>query len=219
MEPWRTTLLGIVTREGTLSLGRESRSSESSALTIWKLGVSSSSLVITDNVWNIRRQKWWTKGSFVQDIPQNGQHHQWLSPAGPNGYPIPDIFFISDPNQFSFENHQLSGNLNLPATQFVFDNRPKPARYWKEKPTRWALVTRLIQVRPCLPASLCHHYSSPTSPFSWGGKGAKLHPSSLLTRSLLQAVIAISKMFINSCSIQNLRDQHSLKTKAKPQSI
>ena len=124
---------GSVTREGTLSLGRESRSSESSALTIWKLGVSSSSLVITDNVWNIRRQKWWTKGSFVQDIPQNGQHHQWLSPAGPNGYPIPDIFFIPDPNQFSFENHQVSGNLNPPATQFFFDNRPKPARYWKEK--------------------------------------------------------------------------------------
>ena len=70
-----------------------------------------------------------------------------------------------------------------------------------------------------LPASLCHHYSYPTSPFSWGGKGAKLHPSSLLTRSLLQAVVAISKMFINSSSIQNLRDLHSLKTKAKPQSI
>ena len=123
MEPWRTTLLGIVTREGTLSLGRESRSSESSALTIWKLGVASSSLVITDNVWNIRRQKWWTKGSFVQDIPQNGQHHQWLSPAGPNGYPIPvlkiisyrvtwtcllpNLFLITDPNPPDIEKKNL----------------------------------------------------------------------------------------------------------------
>ena len=99
---------------------------------------------------------------------------------------------------------------------FFSNTRPKPVWYWKKT---YPLGPG-YQAYPgkTLPTSLCHHYSYPTSPFSWGG-GAKLHPSSLLTRSLLQAVVAISKMFINSCSIQNLRDQHSGKIKAKPQSI